>query len=117
MYDAPSSVERRERELERRKEEKEDEKRERRRMRGRDGLSIFIMFAPKKERQEGREGGKMETKRDGGNARVESARDARCARIYSRERAPYKEDRGEKRKLKKNKKKMCRRTNVAGRLY
>lgn len=53
-------------------------------------MSIFIMFAPKKERYEGLGAGVAKglekwkrSERDGGNTRVESARHAR---IYSHER-------------------------------
>lgn len=80
VYDAPSSVERRERERE--SEKIGEEERGGRGGEG-DGLSIFIMFAPKKERR-GREEGKMEAKRDGGNTRVEKrARRARGTQEFT----------------------------------
>jgi len=88
--------------------EKEERELERRKGRGRWFVNIHYVCAEKGEAGEKR--GKMEAKRDGGNTRVESVRDARHARIYNHESA-CKED-WRKRKLKK----MCRRTNVVGRL-
>lgn len=106
VYDAPSSAERKERigEEERREGGREG-----------DGLSIFIMFAPKKER---REGGKREKRKRNETVGIhvwrerESARDARHARIYSRENARAKRT-GAKKGDRKN---APRRTNVVGRL-
>lgn len=110
VYDAPSSAERNERIGE-----------EERRGREGDGLSIFIMFAPKKERQEER--GKKERERKNGSETVgihvygESVRDGRTAcknlQPAELERAARKRgETGEKRKTEK----LCRRTNVVGRL-
>jgi len=95
VSDAPSSTERREKEGEGEREkigeeeeqeekaeeeqEREREGRRRRRRRRRDGLSIFIMFAPKKERQ-GEKGEKWRAERDSGNTRVEKRARATLAR-------------------------------------
>lgn len=82
VYDAPSSAERRERIGERRKEEEEEGG-----GKGEEMVCQYSLCLRRKRRDEGgKKEGKMVAKRNGGNTRVESARYARHARIYSYER-------------------------------
>lgn len=117
VYDAPSSAERKERigEEEKGGRGREVEEVEEGREGGEGGegrwfVNIHYVCAEKGEAGGGKKRRKMEAKRNGGNIRVESVRDARHARIYSHGN-PCKEDR-----VKKETEKMCRRTNVVGRL-
>lgn len=109
VYDAPSSAERKERigEEERGGRGEENETGGR----GERGEMVCqYSLCLRRKRRGRRKKRKMEAKRNGGNTRVESVRDARHARTVTRTRV--KEDR----RKKKPKKKMCRRTNVVGRL-
>lgn len=116
VYDAPSSAERREREK-RREEKRTGEEREETK-KGIDReveeerwfVNIHYVCAEKGETGKKGKSGTRTERRDGGNTRVESARRARHARIYS----PTSACKGPAKKKKRGK--MCRRTNVAGRL-